>query len=88
MLRLNGHIYKTTDKYIILILDNNSKNKISAKSSFFKIDITKCRTEDEILLKHGYIGNVSVLVDSRKYKFGNIEGVRYIAVSMQRQNPF
>ncbi len=86
MIRVQGNIYKTTDKFIILILDQRSKEKVNAPSSFFKIDVTKCVTEDEILLNHGFIGSVSVLVAPVKYSFntdkGRIEGVRYVAKKM------
>ena len=92
MIRLEGRIYKTEDKYVILILDDKSREKIKAKSSFFKIDTSRCKTEDEIILKYGFIGDVSVLAAPVRYKFdtdkGTIEGVRYVAKSMRRLSQY
>ena len=92
MIRVEGNIYRTTPKFIILVLTGESKEKVHAASSFFKIDTTKCKTEDEVLLNHGFIGEVSVLVEPRNYKFqtekGEISGTRYIAKSMRRRYQF
>lgn len=92
MIRVEGNIYRTTPKYIILVLTSESKEKVHTSSSFFKVDTTKCRTEDKVLLNHGFIGEVSVLVEPRNYKFqtdkGEISGTRYIAKTMRRRHPF
>jgi len=92
MFRIEGKIYRREDKFVILILDSSSMEKVGAKSSFFKVDTTRCKTSDEILLKFGFIGDVSVLVEPRNFRFetkdGIVEGTRYIAKSMRRRSQY
>ncbi len=87
-IRIKGRVYKKEDKHVILVLDKESKEKLNAPAYFFKVHTGKCITEDPILLTYGYIGDVSVLVNPKKYSFdtdkGRIEGTSYHALSIRK----
>jgi hypothetical protein len=73
---VSGYVYKHDPGSVLLVLDYESKKKVSGlKSSFCRIDIKKCLIDDVLIVRNGLLGsNVKCTVSPRYYEFTSPNG--------------